>query len=182
MANTTILRGVRDAKIAAWNGVGSYGTEYDIYGIREAGIEVVMNTDELRGDDVVLDRYTKAESVTVSFANAAVDVELLELLSGGTMVSNANYEDVVIGEDDTTPYVSLAFRVVGSDGREIHYWLPKAKLSGNLQYQAAEGAYTIPQAEFQGVNEGATNGFLRVRNFAAATALEIPLRTSTGGL
>jgi hypothetical protein len=39
----------------------------------------------------------------------------------------------------------------------------------------------LPGATFQGVNEGATNGMLRLRKFDAVTALEIPLRTTTGG-
>lgn len=182
MATTPILRGLRDMKIAAWNSAASYGTAYDVYGAREMGIELVLESDQLEGDDVVLDRYSKIIAVTFRFANAAVDLGLLDILSGGALVSNANYEDVVIGENDNIPYVAMAGRIVSSSGRDVHVFVPKAKLSGNLQYQAAYGQYVVPQAEFQGVNEGAANGIVRFRNFAAATALEIPLRTATGGL
>lgn len=180
MATTPILRGLRDMKVAAWNGVASYGTAYDVYGAREMAIELVLESDQLEGDDVVLDRYSKIVSVTFRFANAAVDLELLKTLSGGTLVSNASYEDTVIGEDDNIPYVAMAGRIVSSGGRDVHVFVPKAKLSGNLQYQAAFGQYVIPQAEFQGVNEGTANGIVRFRNFSATTALEIPLRTTTG--
>lgn len=183
MGIQTFHRGLRDLKIAAWNSANSYGTAYDVLGARQMSIEWQAETDELRGDDVVLDRYTKIVSVTLTLAHAAVDLEALDLLMGGTLVSNASYEDFMIAESDDTPYVAIAGRVVGSGGTsDLHIFVPKAKLSGNLQYQAQLDSYLIPSATFQGVNEGSVNGMLRLRKFTAATALAIPLRTSTGGL
>lgn len=183
MATKTYHRGIRDMKIAVWTDENSYGTAYDILGARNMSVEWVVETDELRGDDVVLDRYTKLVSVTVRIEQASVDLEAADMLIGGTLVSNADYEDLYIDESDEVPYVALAGRVVGSGGQsDLHIFVPKAKLAGNLQLAAQLDTYMIPQAEFQGVNEGATNGMLRLRKFTAPTALEIPLRTSTGGL
>lgn len=183
MARKTFHRGLRDMKIAPWTDENTYGTDLDVLGAREMSVEWVVETDELRGDDVVLDRYTKLISVTFRLAYATVDIELLDILMGGTFVSNADYEDFMIGENDEVPFVSIAGRVVGSGGNgDLHLWAPKAKLSGNLQYSAQLDTYLIPQAQFQGVHEGTINGMMRLRNFSAATALEIPLRTSTGGL
>jgi len=77
--------------------------------------------------------------------------------------------------------VAIAGRIVGSGGgSDLHLFIPKAKLSGNLQYQAQLNNYLIPAAEFQGVHEGTQNGMMRVRKFTALTGLDIPLRTSTG--
>lgn len=183
MATKTFHRGLRDLKIAAWNSANSYGTAYDVLGSREMTAEWVVQSDQLEGDDVVLDRYSKITSVTLRLAHASVDLDVLDLLMGGTLVSNASYEDFIIGETDEVPYVAIAGRVVGSGGgSDLHMFIPKAKLSGNLQYQAQLNQYLIPAAEFQGVHEGAANGIMRLRKFTALTALEIPLRTSTGGL
>jgi len=181
MSLQTYHRGLRDVKIAAWNGVASYGTAYDVLGAREMSIEWVLETDELRGDDVVLDRFSKLVSVTFRLANAAVDLDLLDMLLGGTLVYNSDYYDFVVGENDEVPYVAIAGRVVGSGGiGDLHMFVPKAKLAGNLQYSAQLDTYLIPSATMQGVHEGTVNGMLRFRNFTVSTGLEIPLRTSTG--
>lgn len=181
MAIRTYHRGLRDLKVAAWNGVNSYGAAYDILGARNMSVTWVVETDQAEGDDVVLDRYSKIIAVTVQIEQAAVDLEVLDMISGGTLVSNGNYEDLKLGQDDTLNYVALAGRSASSDGaNDLHVFIPKAKISGNLDFTMQYGQYTFPGAEFQGVNEGDVNGMIRFRKFTAATALEIPLRTTTG--
>lgn len=183
MATKTFHRGIRDLKIAAWVAANSYGTAYDLLGARNATLTWVVETDELRGDDVVLDRFTKMVSVTVNIEQASVDLGAIDMLLGATLVSNADYEDIFIAESDEVPYLAIAGRVVGSGGaNDLHFFAPKCKLAGNLQLAAQLDTYMIPQAEFQGVNEGAVNGMLRLRKFTTAAALEIPLRTTVGGL
>lgn len=183
MGTKTFHRGLRDLKVAAWTAVNTWGTAYDILGAREMSVEWVMETDELQGDDVVLDRYTKLVSVTLNLAHASVDLEALDILMGGTLVSNATYEDFMVAETDEVPYIGIAGRVVGSSSAsDLHMFIPKAKLAGNLQYGAQLNTYLIPSATFQGVHEGTVNGMMRLRKFTALTALEIPLRTTTGGL
>ena len=184
MALKTFHRGVRDAKIASWTSENSWGTAYDVYGIRNATLSWTIDTDQAGGDDAILDRYSEIVAAQLDFEQAAVDLEVLEMLSGGTLVSNAAYEDLVIGlESQSIPYVGFAVRVVASDaGKDVQFLVPKAKISGNLQFRAQYQQYLFPGAQFEGVREGATNGILRMRKFTAATALEIPLRTSTGGL
>lgn len=182
MALKTVHRGIRDLKIAAWLAEDSYGTAYDVYGARNMSVTWVLETDELRGDDEVIDRYSKIVSVTVNIEQAAVDLEVIDYLLGGTLVSNADYEDFMVSESDEVPYVAIAGRVVGSGGTsDLHMFVPKAKMSGNLELAAQLDTYMLPSAEFQGVSEGAINGMFRMRRFRAVTALEIPIRTSTGG-
>lgn len=182
MGSQSFHRGIRDLKIAPWLAANSYGTAYDVLGARNMSVEFVVDTDELRGDDVVLDRYTKLVSANISVEHAALDLEAADIMMGGTLVSDAGYEDWMIGENDEPPYVALAARVVASGGtRDLHLFVPKAKWSGNITLQAQLGTYMIPAATFQAVYEGTVNGIARVRKFSAATALAIPLRTATGG-
>jgi len=183
MGRQTIHRGLRQLKIAAWNAANSYGTAYLIRGARSMAVEIVVETDELRGDDVVLDRYTKIVSANVNVEQATVDLAAYDMMTGSSLVSNGDYEDVVISESEEVPYLALAGRVVGSGGvGDLHIFIPKAKLAGNIALQAQQDTFILPAATFQGVSEGAVNGIYRLRNFASATALEIPLRTTVGGL
>jgi hypothetical protein len=181
MSRQTFHRGLHQMKVAAWTTENSYGTPYTVLGARQMSVEWVVETDELRGDDVVLDRYTRVISVTVNWAVASVDLGLLDILMGGTLTSTSGYEDFMMKETDEIPYVALAGKAVGSGGQgDLHIFVPKAKLSGNLAINAQEGNYIIPSATFQGVNEGTQNGMLRLRNFAAVTTLAIPLGTTSG--
>lgn len=166
--------------VAPWTASATYGTDYPIRGARNLSLELTVETDELRGDDVVLDRNTKIIAVNATIEIATIDLELFDILAGGALVNNASYYDWSIGEDDEVPYVGIAGRVVGSTAdADLHIFIAKAKMSGNLAIGAQLDTYMIPSATFQGVDD---NGVIaRLRNFTAATALEIPLRTTTGG-
>jgi hypothetical protein len=146
-------------------------------------VEIVVETDELRGDDVVLDRYTKIVSANVNVEMATVDLAAYDTLTGATLTSTADYEDLMISESDEVPYVALAGRIVGSGGiGDLHIFIAKAKLAGNVALQAQQDTFILPGAQFQGVHEGSVNGIYRLRNFATPTLLDIPLRTTVGGL
>lgn len=181
MTTKTFHRGLRDLKIAAWTAENTYGAFYDILGARDMSVNWVVEGDQLIGDDVVLDRYSKATSVTVKFENGAVDFTVIDMILGGTLTSTAAYEDLMITENDEVPYVALAGRVVGSGGTaDLHILIPKAKISNNIQLSAQHGTYVLPSAEFIGVDEGPINGMMRLRKFSAPTALEIPLKVAVG--
>lgn len=179
----TIHRGLRQMRIANWVAENSYGTSYLIRGARSMGVELVVESDELRGDDVVLDRYTKIVSATVNVEQATVDLTAYDMMTGSTLVSNADYEDVKISESEEVPYIAVAGRIVGSGGvGDLHIFLPKTKMSGNLALNAQLDTFILPGAQFQAVSEGTINGIYRLRNYRTPTALEIPLRTTVGGL
>lgn len=178
----TFHRGLRKLIVAPWSAENSYGTAHAVKGAQNMGVTIVYETDEARGDDAVLDRHSKPISVTVTMQEATVDLSLWSILTGGTLISSADYYDVMHAEDDETPYVALAGRIVGSGGvGDLHIFIPKAKISASPQFNATQDAYVFPSYEFQGVMEGTINGLYRFRNFTAPTALAIPLRTATGG-
>lgn len=178
----TYHRGLRKLMVADWTSENSYGTAHSVLGAQNMGVTIVYESDEARGDDAVLDRHSKIISVTVTMQEATVDLSLWSILTGATLISSAAYYDVMHEEDDETPYVALAGRIVGSGGNgDLHIFIPKAKISASPQFNATQDAYVFPSYEFQGVNEGTINGIYRMRNFTEPTKLAIPLRTATGG-
>jgi len=181
MSLKTIHRGIRKMGFAAWNGVDSYGPLHEILGARNMSVDLVVETDQQRGDDVVLDRYSKVIAATVNVEMATVDVEWLEMVLGGTLQSNADYEDLAFDENDDPPYVGIVGRVAGSGGNgDLHIFIKKARLSSNLTLQAQVDTYMVPGATFEGVSDG--GGIYHIRNYPEPTALAIPLRTTKGGL
>lgn len=177
MARQVVLRGIREMIGAPWTSTGNYGTSFDISGVREGSLELELETDQLEGDDEVIDRYSRVIAVNVSFQQGRVDLEAASELTGGTFDTGADYDQFLLDGENDPPYIGLAFKVRASDGKEVHYFLPKTKLSGNLSLTAAYGSYTIPQAEFQAIKDGA-QGMLRVRNFDGPATLSIPLATA----
>jgi hypothetical protein len=175
------LRGIKDIKIANWIAENSYGPAYDINAGRGANLQWVVTTDELRGDDTTVDRFTAAESATLTIQNGSIDLTVFNMLLGGILTSTAQYYDFYIASVVDMPYIALAGRVSGSSGKDVHFLLPKCKLAGNLQLNAQVDAYLIPQWDVQGVNEGPLNGMLRLRQYLVPTALTIPLANTGGG-
>lgn len=176
----TIHRGIRKMLFATWNGVDSYGTAHEMLGARNMSVDLVVETDELRGDDVVLDRFSKIVAATANIEVATVDLVWLDMVLGGTLIQTADYYNLDFDEDDDPPYVAIAGRIAGSGGDgDLHILIKKARLSSNLTLQAQLDTYMTPSATFQGVSDGTS--IYTLRNFTAPTALEIPLRTTTGG-
>src|SRR4030095_2914063 len=172
-------RGVKGLGMSTWTSENSYGVMYPITGARGANLQWVVESDELRGDDVVLDRYTTLVAATLTINEAAIDLNILDMWLGGTLVSNANYYDLKITDADVLPYIAITGHVGGSGGvGDLHFFLPKAKLSGNLQLNAQVDTYLVPQADFQGVQEGPINGMLRLRHYNVTHPLAIPLATT----
>ena len=178
----TVHRGIRQMKLATWNSENSFGTAHLIRGARNMSADLVVETDQLKGDDVVIDRFTKIVAAMLNIEMATLDLFAADMLMGGTLVSNADYEDWVFAEEDEVPYVTIAGRIVGSSGSgDLHMIFPKCKIAGNLTLNAQVDTFMLPGAQFEAVSEGPINGIYRLRNYKARTALEIPLRTSTGG-
>src|SRR5215204_3017328 len=174
----TYHRGIRGLSMATWTAENSYGPLYPITGARGANLQWVVESDELRGDDVVLDRYTTMVSATLSIQEASIDLNVLDMWLGGTLVSNANYYDLKVSDTDNVPYIAIVGHIVGSGGLgDLHFLLPKAKLAGNLQLNAAVDSYRVPSADFQGVQAGPINGMVRLRHYNVYHALALPLAT-----
>lgn len=170
--------GIRDAKIATWIAANSYGTAIDVGAVHDFGVTFEVETAQLEGDDVVVDRFSKVKGVMANIQYGEVNQQVLQILTGSTLVSNADYEDVLLSQDDNIGYFAIAGKAVGSNTGDLHIFLPKCKISGPLNYKASYGNYMTPSVDIEGVYEGTVNGFGRLRKFRAAVALAIPLATA----
>lgn len=177
-----INRGIRQMMIGRWDEENVWIDQHLIRGARNMSVELQVETDELRGDDVVLDRYTKIISALVNVEMATLDLTAYSMFTGGSLDSDDYYEDLVIGEDDDPPYLGLAARIVNSGSAgDTQILVPKSRIAGNLSLLAQVGTYMLPGGQFQAVSEGEVNGIARIRNYRQKTALEMPLRNTVGG-
>ena len=178
MADVKIYRyGLRDLWIAPWLAENSYGTKARIFAAKAFTVNMIVQAAELEGDDVVVDTFAKVKSVEAQMRHGSLDLPALEVMTGGTFYEGTGYDDIAVGQDETeiAPYFSICGRVMGTASGDTHLWIPKAKINGNISYQAQENNYLVPEVQIKGVFEGTINGMLRIRHHDTITSVDIPI-------
>lgn len=167
--------GLRDVKVAQWLAENSYGTAVDFGAAQLFQVAIVGVDAELPGDDVIIDTHRVATSVNVTVRGGDISMDVLALLTGETADSSGAQIDMVFGQS-AYPYFAICGKVEGTgDGGDTHMFVPKCKLQGDLTIKFEYGNYLVPELTAKGVWEGDTNGYVRARQYAASTAISIPL-------
>src|SRR5688572_549489 len=131
--------GLRDLKIAPYVSSNVWGTLLDIDAAQSFTVTLVTQTAILEGDDVDKDVYAKIKSVEANMRNGDVSLDVLDLITGGTLYEGVGYDDVKIGQDDTLGYFGICGKVVGTNSTKVTLlFIPKAKIFGNVSYQAQQ--------------------------------------------
>jgi hypothetical protein len=173
----TIVRyGLRDLWIADWVAENSYGTAVRLLAAQSFTVTFVVETATLPGDDIDFDTFAKIRSVDAQLRNGELTLDGYEILTGGTLYEGTGYTDLMIGDDETenAPYFAICGRVIGTNSGDTHLFIPKAKIAGNLSYQAQQSTYLVPEVAIKGIREGSINGMARIRHHDAVTAVAIP--------
>lgn len=87
----TKVLGINDAKLfellTDTSGALAYGDAVDVPGIRRMRVSPNFIEKELKGDEAVLDTYSKLESIDWSFENAKLSLDALAILLGGEVAA-----------------------------------------------------------------------------------------------
>lgn len=168
--------GLRDLKIAPYTSPGIYGTTIDIDAAQAFTVTLVTQTAILEGDDVEKDVYAKIKAVEANMRNGDVSLDVLDILTGGTLYEGVGYDDLMVSQDDNIGYFGVVGKVVGTnDGGCTMLFIPKAKINGNVSYQAQQNSYLIPEVQIRGVDDGAPNNLVRIRHYDVDRTVAIPL-------
>jgi len=134
----TFVYGVTDCKIAQLvddsGSTPTYDDAIDVPGIQEFEVSFNVESKELTGDDVVLDRRTAVKSISVDVTHAKISLEALEVLLGGTLTTSGTSPSRVHmyrQGSSTPPYFKLSAQVtqVDEEGADLHFVLWKAKIT-----------------------------------------------------
>jgi len=109
LSHTSKAFGVVDAKIAALTadpagGAATYGTLTDVPGMKSVTIGGDITTNELRGDNQLLDANSVLSTVTLEFEYAKLSLDAIKILVGGTIV-----------DAGTTPNQTANYTLLGTD-------------------------------------------------------------------
>jgi hypothetical protein len=118
IASRSITFDVADAAVRPMltdvsGGATTYGTWTDLPGVQSLQVNPNFITAELKGDAKTLDRRAKTSGFDVNVNYALLDLTVLGILLGGTVVNTdglvATWE--LSADASTTPYVQAAFAV-----------------------------------------------------------------------
>lgn len=118
--STTIVEGFSLSHVAILN--GSTGAEAaDIYGVREASLDVDTDNYDNNGDDTVLSRWAWFNFATVSVTAGYIPFAVVALLTGTTIVSSgvspADYYSLPLWSEQSlnTPTRPILIRIPSKD-------------------------------------------------------------------
>jgi hypothetical protein len=137
LAKETVILGVDDAKISPISVDDSsaltYDAAIDVPGITSIKLTPNFVEKELRGDESILDQYSKLESIDWSFENSIMSLDVLAVLIGGTVTANGvtpnQSQTYKLNKADKPKYFKLEGKSDYTDMGDAHVVLYKCKAS-----------------------------------------------------
>lgn len=152
----TKLLGINDLKIVMiaddsdndyrLESTGGSADVIDIKGIQTLSLTPTFIEKDLRGDEVVLDRYSKLDSINWSFTNAIMSLDAFKVLYGGEIVlsgsGSAETQTFTLRGLDLPKYFYMEAQTLYSDAGDVHVVLYKCKAS-KIDYELKGEDYAL---------------------------------------
>jgi hypothetical protein len=135
-----------DATDYAVSSTGGSADIIDLRGIQTLALTPAFIEKDLRGDEVVLDRYTKLDNIGWSFTNAYMSLEALNVLLGGSVVAagtgTTESNTYTLRGADLPLYFCLEAQTKYTDAGDVHVRLYKCKAS-KVDYELKGEDYAV---------------------------------------
>lgn len=169
--------GLNDAKIAAWDGDGTYGTAVDVPSVQMLGVTLRFSSAELTGDDRITATAARAIGGTCRLRYGSINLAMLEVMLGGATTSSVASPNSVrnyrVNGGGVNPYFGLVGKSNAESG-DTHVFAPQVKITGDMPIAMLEyGAFSVPEVEATLVADE-TWGVLSIIQHETATAVAIP--------
>jgi hypothetical protein len=137
LTTVTKILGINDIKISKLtvdDGTTlTYQTSVDVPGSTSLKLGAKFVEKELRGDEVILDRYTKIDSIDFSFDHAKVSLDVLNVILGGTTAAAgttpAQTQTYTLKGTDIPNYFKIEGQSKYTDAGDVHIILYKCKIN-----------------------------------------------------
>ena len=184
--------GLADVKIAQMltdpvGGIATYGPSWDVPGGQSISFTPDFLEKELRGDNKVLDQYSKVQSISGSCKHAKISLALQAIFMGGT-----------ISDSGVTPNEKRTLTVLGSDkpsyfrmeglvdyrggealGGDFHIVLTKVKIV-KFQTEFQSEDYATVSFDFKGIPRDADDVLYTMEENETLTPLTAGVADTTG--
>lgn len=130
----------------AQSGSPATASSVDMRGIQTLALTPAFIEKELRGDEVVIDRYTKLDMINWSFTNAIMSLDALRELLGGTITASGTGTDetqtYTLKGTDLPYYFVLEAQTKYTDVGDVHVRLYKCK-ANKVDYELKGEDYAV---------------------------------------
>jgi hypothetical protein len=135
LAKESVILGIDDAKMFPLTTDDStelaYGTAVDIPGVTSLKITPSFVEKELRGDESILDQYSKLDFIDWAFENSMLSLDALAILIGGDVTSSGETPNQTqtykLNKSDKPGYFKLEGKSDYTDVGDVHVVLYKCK-------------------------------------------------------
>lgn len=158
LTRESVLLGINDAKIFPITVDDStalnYGAGVDVPGISNMKVSSKFIEKELKGDESIIDAYSKLEKIEWSIEHGVVSLAALAIMIGGevnlTGVTPNQKQTYSLTEDDLPNYFKMEGKTDYADVGDAHFVLYKCKCS-SLDYTLKGEDYATISASGKGI-------------------------------
>lgn len=167
--------GIEDCKVAPWLTASTWGTALDVIAISQMQLTLVVASNELQGDDIIVAAGAKISKATVTIQFAFRDLDVAAVLAGGTHASSDTDEEWTFGDGSPMPTFAIAGKTDDFDGAGNRViWLPKCKIVSDFSYDFQYENFATPQLTITAFSNGSPYYAGRILQYAANTPIAIP--------
>lgn len=163
--------GIRDIKLTPYTdtaGTILANTSVDLPFARTLSFNEVEDFNELRGDDRVVAQHGSGPTVEFDFESGGLDFAAFRVMAGGTIVESGapGSSRTVYSKKSTDqrPWFRIEGQAISDDGGDLHTVIYKAKCTGDLSGEFADGEFFLTSASGVGIGDAEDNLYDFIEN------------------
>lgn len=166
--------GLRDVKVALWEGDGTYGTAVDIPSVQMYEIQLQTTNAQLEGDDKITDTNAIARSAQIRVRFGSVSLEALSVLLNINLVDSTDTHTLRVGNLEF-PYFGICGQAYATrGGGDTHVFVPQCKIMEGFTISMQYGQYSIPEVTCMAVFDDTYQTIFDIVKHETATAVTLP--------
>jgi hypothetical protein len=176
--------GCRDCKIfPLTTEPATYGTGVDVPRIRQVTFNVVRDSEQLEGDDVVVAVQTFAKKLEGSIEAGGINLAVLAVLEGGTVATETGMtpdrvQEYNVKGTDVEGYFGIIAQAIGNDDGDLWIRVYKAKATSGPEINFENGAFALTTCDLEAVFNGSSPS--RLYDLVANETVTAPTTTWPG--
>lgn len=177
MARNTVFFDIHDAAVysltADTGASPTYGAAVDVPGIAEVGLDPSLITAELKGDARIMAKRGRVEKMTVSATYGKLDLDVIEVVLGGTVTDTASDSSWELLGDNDLPYFAFRFKIDDLDPGvgTVMATLWKCQLTGGTLLGSSTDSFGQPTMQIEAIPTESDDKLIKVDILDAETAL-----------
>lgn len=142
--------GVNDAKVAVWDGDGTYGTLTDVMGIQMAQATMQVISAIANGDDRIVAAGARLTGASLQMRFVGMNPSMLSVITGVSTDTISSVINLQFAGGERMPYFGALIKALSEEIGDTWVFLPKCKIMSDFTpFQGEFGTFTTPEVTVQ---------------------------------